>query len=402
MHITLTNDLHGTSCRIRLLGIGSHFTTEENHIIRKALCDDPQCTCTQHPLKVRGPQHFPSHAEMAIVEDQENRFKVCEQEPSLRTFVVNASNRMLCLFHDEITHGEVEGVEEDYQPSVGAMYKRLMEKSDEALFRFFDGCNDTADPDEMCEGEHDRNAINNEMKRLFDTWGKDYDPEILLDASTEGVITHRPVYEIAGGKQFSIDGPNGQENGCRIKYMRAQVQGNPDPITAMKKVLAIVVSGGEVNSTVMFDENERVRPHVNFGSYLRTPDEFKQEIENRTATQSVYDAMYNQVEEDCEPPCHIEFSAYPNDDNDVPINNLNDVAIKGRVVLMDDGHGGFDGGSYVSAIIEDPTWIQLCYLFNESVKITKDFHHRFLEGVQHDPKVVREDELMVYRFCTGS
>ncbi len=95
----------------------------------------------------------------------------------------------------------------------------------------------------------------------------------------------------------------------------------------------------------------------------------------------------------------VVYSAYPVID-DLPIDNLDDIAVEGTFVVIGtydefwDSRTGFIGNSmnshnkikggnaYKSDPITNPTWLQLSVLANESIIITNDLHHVFLEGVR--------------------
>ena len=86
--------------------------------------------------------------------------------------------------------------------------------------------------------------------------------------------------------------------------------------------------------------------------------------------------------------CAVIYSAYSNDDNDLPTNNLDEVPYKGTFTVKGDYHEywnpGGQGGTYVSEPITDPTWLQLAVLANDSIHATQDFHHVFFESVEKD------------------
>lgn len=116
--------------------------------------------------------------------------------------------------------------------------------------------------------------------------------------------------------------------------------------------------------------------------------------------------------------CYVSYSAYDSDDSDVPIDNLDNVAIEGKVVFAskrNEFYGGEKSKNYQSEVIENPTWLQVCVYANEMIKTTRDLHHVFLEGVDiSDPYVfesrTRTEELeklldngvLIYEFIMGS
>ncbi len=95
----------------------------------------------------------------------------------------------------------------------------------------------------------------------------------------------------------------------------------------------------------------------------------------------------------------VDYSAYDSDDNDVPIDNLNDIAIIGKCILV-----MREDRPYQSEVVENPTWLQLAVLANEMIIATRDHHHCFLETVHKikwRPKGLPED-VAVYEFGMGS
>lgn len=85
-----------------------------------------------------------------------------------------------------------------------------------------------------------------------------------------------------------------------------------------------------------------------------------------------------------------------------PLNNLNQVAIRGKVILAApyDDFWGEDGKAYQSEVVEDPTWLEVAVLADAMIRTTKDTHHSFLEGVFPTKKKI--DGVKVYEFSMGS
>ena len=115
------------------------------------------------------------------------------------------------------------------------------------------------------------------------------------------------------------------------------------------------------------------------------------------------DAMVNKAVDDSEQrKVRVIYSAYKTDKDDVPINNLNEIAATGKVVLIaprNEFYGGKDSRSYKSPVLENPTWLQVCVYANEMITTTKDKHHVFLEGLDYKKK---EGDVKVFEFCMGS
>lgn len=100
--------------------------------------------------------------------------------------------------------------------------------------------------------------------------------------------------------------------------------------------------------------------------------------------------------------CDVIYSAYKGDYDD-PINNLDDVAIKGKCILVgykDEFFGGDKSRDYQSLIAENPTWLDIAVLANDMIEVTNDYHHVFLEGVSNTRKKI--DDIPVYEFDMGS
>jgi len=99
--------------------------------------------------------------------------------------------------------------------------------------------------------------------------------------------------------------------------------------------------------------------------------------------------------------CVVYFSAYKSDKNGLQINNLNKVAIKGKVIMHQpyDSYWG-KGNLYHSEVLENPTWLDVCVLAEAMISTTGDYHHRFLEGVKETTKTM--DDITIYEFLMGS
>jgi hypothetical protein len=96
----------------------------------------------------------------------------------------------------------------------------------------------------------------------------------------------------------------------------------------------------------------------------------------------------------------VYYSAYKTK-NDLPVNNINTVAFKGKAILVakhDDFWG--DGSDYESDVVKNPTWLQIAVLANAMIQTTGDFHHQFLEGVHRTKET--KDGVAVFEFAMGS
>lgn len=103
----------------------------------------------------------------------------------------------------------------------------------------------------------------------------------------------------------------------------------------------------------------------------------------------------------CKEVCVI-YSAYETDEEGLPVDNLNEIAVKGKckfVGFADDFWGGKEAQDYTSPVLTDPTWLDLCYYANEMILTTNDHHHVFLEGVY---KIKTKENINTYEFSMGS
>lgn len=83
----------------------------------------------------------------------------------------------------------------------------------------------------------------------------------------------------------------------------------------------------------------------------------------------------------------VDYSAYGTDDEDVPLDNLDAVAIPGKCIVYHEAtefYGGRKSQDYVSEVLDSPTWLRLCVEANRMIGVTRDKHHVFLEGVDEE------------------
>jgi hypothetical protein len=97
----------------------------------------------------------------------------------------------------------------------------------------------------------------------------------------------------------------------------------------------------------------------------------------------------------------ITYSAYPEDENGLPIDNLDEIAINGRCYLKATYNSFWGKGKdYLSAELNNPTWWHVLECANASVAVTGDEHHVFLEGV--DETGDKHKGVPVYEMQFGS
>ena len=118
----------------------------------------------------------------------------------------------------------------------------------------------------------------------------------------------------------------------------------------------------------------------------------------------LWGAICDRVEEHIGEPTDVRYSAYGDTRGGLPLDNLDEIAIKGKAVIVGPAKpfwGGEGSKDYQSDLIENPTWLQLCALLHEQIKVTGDRHHVFIEGVHRvgftkiDGKRVSKYELVL-------
>jgi hypothetical protein len=79
----------------------------------------------------------------------------------------------------------------------------------------------------------------------------------------------------------------------------------------------------------------------------------------------------------------VRYAAYPDDAEGLPIDNLDEVAYSGFIRFRDEGSDSLAWRSvpWESAVLEDPTWLDLCVVANDKILRGGDRHHVFLEGI---------------------
>lgn len=110
----------------------------------------------------------------------------------------------------------------------------------------------------------------------------------------------------------------------------------------------------------------------------------KTEAELREAHLAALNSISDRVDAACRAAGHAEqkviFSNYPLDKDETPVDNLDRVAVRGRVII---GYQSFSSeDAYVSPTLLDPTWLTLCVYANAAIESTGDYHHVFFEGLR--------------------
>jgi hypothetical protein len=126
------------------------------------------------------------------------------------------------------------------------------------------------------------------------------------------------------------------------------------------------------------------------------------EADSDKAYASATDAIQNRIKARVGPKCCVVFSAYKFDADKVPIDNLDDAPISGRVLIKanrDRTRGGHLSGDYESPIMESPTWLDLCVIANDQITATRDRNRRYLEHVE---VVEKTSEIQIAAFRLGA
>jgi len=122
----------------------------------------------------------------------------------------------------------------------------------------------------------------------------------------------------------------------------------------------------------------------------------------KTAFDNALNKILRRVEERVGKRCLVEFSAYKSDSNDEPIDNLDEIPFPGKIklrALADEFYGGSKGKDYESSVLENQTWLDLCYYANKMILTTNDHHHVFLEGIE---AVGKDGDVTIFEFIMGS
>ena len=99
------------------------------------------------------------------------------------------------------------------------------------------------------------------------------------------------------------------------------------------------------------------------------------------------------------------YSAYEMDGDDLPVDNLDHVAIDGecRIVQKHDllkGAWGEGGSDFESETLNSPTWLELCVVANRMLDTLQDFHHCYLEDVAQADE--QEGAVLIWELVMGS
>ncbi len=260
----------------------------------------------------------------------------------------------------------------------------------------------------------DRSALREELHSLLVFWGQSYRLQYLLDAHEQGIRTHERLRDLLPNKAFSFPEADGSESSAMPnEWVRRRV-GGATMINGLVPAQQIVgdTAQGDVH---LFDPNTVVRPVFAGpsrlkGCHLPTPMEHQSRIIWWATFDQAVQKMADRVDEAINQSMreiHLSYCAHKSDEHGLPIDNLDDTAVIGKVILVADGDASCpenDSQNYESPVMEDPTWLEICVLANAMIETTNDLDHVYLEGIEEDEEQSsqRSDGIQVYRFCMGS
>lgn len=121
-----------------------------------------------------------------------------------------------------------------------------------------------------------------------------------------------------------------------------------------------------------------------------------------TASEKSWEEAYSEIEAQVESAIArevlVSFSAYEIDANQIPVNNLNEVVVSGKIQFLS-SKGIWRKNTYISKVIENPTWLDITVLANKMIIDTQDTHHVFLEDIEF---LRMEKDIKIYDFVMGS
>ena len=83
------------------------------------------------------------------------------------------------------------------------------------------------------------------------------------------------------------------------------------------------------------------------------------------------------------------------------IEELDEIAVEGKCFVYFKPDNYFTDKGFVSNILTNPTWRDIMIIANDQIETTKDYHHRFLEGID-EVKIINENGLKQIELSLGS
>jgi len=105
------------------------------------------------------------------------------------------------------------------------------------------------------------------------------------------------------------------------------------------------------------------------------------EKEHMNKYKEACDKMDAKITEKIDGEVYVFYSVYKTDEEDLPVDNLDEVAFEGKVAVICNWPSILSPKEIlVSDILRDPTWLDLTVISNYFIEKTGDYHHRFFEG----------------------
>ena len=219
--------------------------------------------------------------------------------------------------------------------------------------------------------------LQSEWDDLLEDWGEYYAIRDLVELDGVGLSTHMNAGDLPIGQRFTREGDIDGRYYRRISNPFGEniVDGNIAAIE-LNSPQTILIHEFEVVRPVNIQKNEDQDNLIK--SCIPTKEEAEESAVNWEkyveASDKIESRVDNYVRKKCKSP-QLMYSAYEVDEEGTPKDNLGEVAVKGKCVI----HSSC--GLYQTPELENPTWLELCHYFNESLLETGDTHHIFFEGV---------------------
>ena len=154
-------------------------------------------------------------------------------------------------------------------------------------------------------------------------------------------------------------------------------------------------------------------------------------MNDKNTLQGKIDEMFDKISQRIAKEFVI-YGANKYDDEGVPIDNLDEIAIEGKVYFFQkygnvwqecgeeppgkepisvaiseaDPQAEIEihmyigkGKDYTSQLVENPTWLEVAQFADDMIRITGDYHHVYLEGIE---VIEEKDRIKKAIFCMGS
>lgn len=92
---------------------------------------------------------------------------------------------------------------------------------------------------------------------------------------------------------------------------------------------------------------------------------------------------------------HVSFAAYDSDEWDNPINNLNEIPLKGKVKLVYKTDPSQKPNIYISKVLKNPSWLDICVVANKLILISNEHIPTKREYLESLEDVYKEGEVFI-------